>query len=73
MILLQVRVLVPFVTVRTLNEPHPSFSEAAGQQALSAKVVGRFRADAVEVERLSGFLADVSDAGASVCIRYASS
>ena len=56
---LEIAVLVPFVTVRDLNEPHAPFGTASGDQALPAEVIRRIFIDAVEFEGRRAFLGKI--------------
>ncbi len=60
---LEVRVLVPLVAVRALDEAHAGFGEAAREQALPAEVVGGVGSDAVEIEGRLRFAREVHHAG----------
>ena len=59
----QAAVLIPFVTVRDLDEAHAAFGEAPRHQALPAEVLGRLLVEAVEFQGRGRFAGDVLQFG----------
>ena len=59
MTFLQVTVLVPFVTVRDLHEPHAAFGISSSHQALDSKILGFRIVHTVHVQCFGRFVGDV--------------